>query len=503
MALGSHKSDVCAIVVESTEGTPVDPSAAGEYLTLQPGADMNPAFDTLENAEIRASIGRAKAIQGLERGEMTIPHYLKHSGTEGTAPEIDQLLKGAFGSQTTNSTERLTTSSSTTTLIKMASGGSDVGRGFAFLIKDTTNGYSVRNIMSMSTNDATLAFAVAVAPATGMGLGKCINFSPANSGHQSLTAWKYLGNGHGIEALAGGKVTSFSFTANAGELLNATFGLTGMKYYFNPIRVSSSDIKLDFYDGTTDFAATITAKLYRTPHELASALQSAMRTVSGSTAYSCTYNDSTGQFTFTKTSGTFSLKWATGGNTANTVGDVIGFVTASDDTGALTYTSDNAQTYAAPHTPSYDSSDPLAAKYQEVLIGDSTDTTAFEAESIEFAMDNERSEVKSICAQSGVSSVLISARSVKATVKGQLPKYDADKIDRMVNNSDTRFCYNAGTKDGNGNWVAGSVVNTFIPTGVVTNFKVVNLDGDTIGIEFDIEAYVDSSGNGEVYLNFL
>ena len=502
--LGSSKATVLAIMPEVTEGTPVAPGAATDFLALQPDASLNPSFDELTNDELRSSIGKAKGIKGFERPEMTFSHYLKHSGAEGQAPEYNELLQAIFGTETANGTQRTTTTSSTVSLLKLGAGGTDFLRGFAVLIKDGTNGYSIRPVHSVATNDLTLGFNVANAPATGIGVGKCVNYSPANSGHQSLTAWMYRANGQATEAIAGGKVTQFGFSASAGELINANFTLSGTKYYFNPITIGATDTKLDFTDDDGTFAATITAKVYRDPHELATAITDAMNTANSGETHTCSYSDTTGKFTILSTGTVLSLLWNTGTNTANTIGDKIGFSVAADDTGAAAttgYTSDNAQTYAAPYTPSYDSADPVAAKYQEVLLGDSTDTTCFEAASISFTMAMEKSEVKSICAESGVNSILLTGREVTISISALLDKYRAKEFNRFANNTETRFCYNFGPKSG-GNWVAGKCGSLYLPKCVVSSFTLTDLDS-VVGIDIELKAFVDSSGNGEVYLNFL
>lgn len=502
--LGASKNSVLAIMPEATEGTPVAPSGATDFLALQPDATLSPSFDLLENDELRSSIGAAKGIQGFERPEMTFSHYLKHSGVEGTAPEINELLQAVFGTETVNGTQRTTTTSSTVSTVKLGAGGSDFSRGFAVLVKDGTNGYSIRPVHSVSSNDLTLGFNLANAPASGIGVGKCINYSPANSGHQSLTAWMYRANGQAVEAISGGKVTNFSFNASAGELINASFTMVGTKYYFNPITIASSDRYLDFTDDDGTFAAVVAAKVYRDPHELATAITDAMNTANPSETHACTYSDTTGKFTITSTGTVLSLLWNSGTNTANTIGDKIGFSTAADDTGTAAttgYTSDNAQTYAAPYTPSYDAADPLVAKNQTVLLGDATDTVCFEAASIDFTMAMERSEVNSICAESGVSAALLTGREVTISISALLDKYRAKEFNRFANNTETRFAYNFGVKSG-GNWVAGKCGCLYIPTCTVSSFTLTDLNS-VIGVEIELKAFVDSSGNGEVYLNFL
>jgi hypothetical protein len=64
-----------------------------------------------------------------------------------------------------------------------------------------------------------------------------------------------------------------------------------------------------------------------------------------------------------------------------------------------------------------------------------------------------------------------------------------------------RFAYNFGIKSG-GNWQAGYCGNLYIPTATITSYSLTDLDS-VVGVEMELKAFVDSSGNGEVYLNFL
>lgn len=501
MTLGSSKSDVLGIKKETTEGTAIDLGATTDFVALQPGSQMTPNFEVQSNDEIRASIGQAKPIQGLEKPTLSFQHYLKHSGVEGTAPEINDLLESVFGSTTTNGTQRTLTSSSTVSLLKLAAGGTDFSRGFAVLVKDGTNGYSIRNVLSMSTNDMTLGFNLANAPASGVALGKCINFSPANTGHPSFTAWLFKGNGHATNVVAGAKMDQFSFNAQAGQLINATFNASGTKFYFNPIRITSSTKYLDFLDDATTRAISVTVQLYRDPYELATAIQDAMNALGSSNTFTCTYSSDTGMFTITSTGTTLTLKWNTGTNTANTIATKIGFSAAADSSGALTYTSASAQTYAAPYTPAYDSSDPVAAKYLEILLGDATDTTCFCAQSVDFSMQLTNSDVLCMCAESGVQQKLATGRQVTMTITALIDKYHVKEFQRFRANSSLAAAFNFGTRSG-GNWVAGSCGNVYLPSAVVSKMELVDLDS-VIGMTLELTAYVDSSGNGEVYLNFL
>lgn len=501
MSLGSSRANVLGIKKEVTDGTLVDPAATTDFVALQPDVTLTPSFEVLESEEIRNSIGSAKPIQGLEQPEMSFSHYLKASGVEGTAPEFGDLLESAFGSTSANGTERSTTTASTVSLLKLAAGGSDFARGKAVLIKDGTNGYNIRNVLSVATNDLTLAFNVPVAPASGVAVGKCVNYAPANSGHPSFSAHLYRGNGHSYEAMAGCQTTQFGFSAQAGQLINAQFTAQGTKYFFNPIRIGATDQFLDFLDDATTRAASVTAKVYRDPYELAQALEDAMNSLGSSNTFSVEYSSTTGKFTLTSDGTTFSLLWNSGANTANTIGDKLGFSVAADDTSALTYTSDNEQAYAAPYTPAFDSTDPIAAKYLELLIGDATDTTCFCAQSVEVSMEITKSNVLCICAESGVQQKLATARQVTMTVTALLDKHQAKFFERFRSNATIAAAFNFGPRSG-GNWVAGQCGNFYMPSSVVSSYELTDLDS-VVGLSLELTGFVDASGNGEVYLNFL
>ncbi len=503
MAVVRNRDSVLAVVVESTEGTPVAPSAAGEYVALQDDVSMSPNTETLTNAEIKSSLGPSQPIIGRETPSFSFSHYLKHSGTEGQACQLDEILTASFGSEEVEGTEYDTVAGSTVSVVNVDSGeGANYARGQALLVKDATNGYSVRNVHSISSDALTLGFDLANAPGTGVNLGKAVYYSPADSGHQSLSIWHYLGNAGAIQMLSGARVTDFSFSADPGSLINASFSMEGLKYHFNPITIAATDTKLDFTDDQGTVAATITAKTYKDPHELAGAIQNAMNDQTTETI-TCTYSNTAGTFTIaTSTSTIFSLLWNSGANTANTVGDKIGFTVGADDTGATTYTSDNAISFAAAHTPSYDSSTPLKGYFQEILLGDNDDVTCLKTASVSFSMATPRQPFDDICAESGYTDSIINGREVTVSITALLEQYEADKFRKYREGEDTRFCFNAGQKDDSGNWTAGTVINAYIPTGVITSFNLTDNDG-LIAVEMELMAYVDSSGNGEVYLNML
>lgn len=499
------RSSVVAIKKETTEGTPVVPTAATDYIAIQDDFSAEPAFDLLDNAELKSSIGKSKSIIGAENPTVSFSHYLRASGVVAQAPNYGALIEACLGAVTTASTEYDTVSSSTTTVIKVNTGeGATFQRGEALLIKDGTNGYRIRCIDSISSDDLTIGFAVPTAPSSGVNLGKAVLYYPANSSHPTLTVWHYLGNGGAVQMVSGCRVTGITYDISAGDLINGSYDLEGIGFYYDPITITATDTKLDFTDDDGTWAATITAGTYKDPHKLADAIETAMQAANAGETPTVTYSDSTGKFTIKTTGSVLSLLWNTGTNTANTIGDKIGFSTAADDTGTAAttgYTSDNAVSYASPQTATFDDADPLAAKDNEVMIGDATNYACFKASTVSLAISTPKADILSVCAESGKDGSIISSREVKVTVSALIEKYDVDKFRRLREGSNTKFQYSFGTKSG-GSWVAGKCGALYVPTATVSSFSISDADGQA-QLDMELTGYVNSSGEGEVFINFL
>lgn len=500
MANVQTRNTVFAITKEVTEGTPVFPTSGGDFSAFQEGFSVTPSFTTLESTELQSSLGQTKSTLGFEEPTASLSHYMRHSGVEGTACDFDPLLEAAFGIKSVNSTERLTTTGSTTTLVKLASGGSDFSRGKAIMVKDPalTNGYQIRNVSSVATNDLSIAQALPGSPASGVGVGKCIGYEVANSNHPTLDLFTYRGNGGALELITGARVTEFSVAAQAGEFLNASFSLSGIGYKFDPIEITSSTRYIDFNDGGVK-VATVTAKTYKDPYELADAIALAMDTASSDTI-TCTYSDDTRMFTIATNGASLSLLWNTGANTANSIAPKIGFSTAADSTAALTYTSPTALSFAAPYTPSYDSADNLAVKNHQLIFGSSTEITCVDAQSVNITLTNTKSDLTSICSETGKSGSVISARAETIEVVAYLTLGQALEFKRFRNNDEIVFTYNAGAKSG-GSWVPGTCVNFHAPTARIASIEIGDSDGIAT-LNMSLQPFV-KNGQSEFYMNML
>lgn len=495
MASIQTRNSVLAVKKEVTEGTPVKPTLATDYVALQDDFSLEGGFDTLENAELKASIGKAKSIRGAESPSGSLSHYLRASGVEGQAPNYGLFLEACLGAVSTASTQYPTISGSTTTAVRVNTGiGAQFQRGQALLIKDATNGYRIRCVDSVSGDDLALSFATPVATPAATNLGKCVLYKPTNTAHPTLTLWHYLGQGGALQAMAGSRVTSASFDISAGELINASYSLEGVGYYFDPIEVVAGSNVVNFNTGSP-FTATIPAQLYKTPIELADAITTGM-TASAGAAITCSYSSTTGKFTVSKASGTLSITWLTG---ANSIGATIGFT--ADDTGSLSYVGDVAINFASPQSPTFDNSDPLAAKDNEVMMGLQSEYACFNASTVNMTIDTPKADIPSVCAASGKIGSIIQSREVTITVSALLEQYDAKQFERFRSNTDVKFQYSFGQKSG-GNWVAGKAGCLYIPTATISAFSVSDADG-LAQLDLELKAFVNANGDGEAYVAFV
>lgn len=496
MATISTRNTVAAIVKETTEGTLKAPTAGGEFVAIQDGFSIDPGFEPLENAEIKSSLAPGKPIPGSESPTASLDHYLRHSGVSGQEPNYGILLESIMGSKNVNATEHNTVASSTVSILKVDTGeGASHPRGTGVLIQDATNGYRIRAIHSRSGDDLTMSFNVPVAPAAGVDLGKSVTYLPVSEGHPTVSVWRYLGNGGAIEAMAGGRCTSASFTAEAGQLINGTYSIEGVKYYFDPIEVVTGSTDIVFDIGAGDVTATIPVGLYESPSDLATAVLTAIQAVAAGT-YTFDYSNTTGKFTLTKSAGTLDVDWLTG---ADSIGALLGFT--ADDTGALTYTSDVALNLAAPVSPTYDSSDPIAAKHHEVMMGTATDYGCLEASTVTYAISAPKSDKPSLCSQSGKSGSIVNGREITVEISAPLNQYDASYFKKFKNGEEVRFQYSFGPKTG-GNWIKGKCGYLYLATGTISNIVVSDLDG-VQQVDMTVTGFANDSGEGEGYIGYL
>lgn len=494
------RNTVGAVVVEVTEGVLVKPSSAAHYFRLQTDFTMSPNFENIETAEMSGSIAKSAPIIGAEDPTFSVSHYFRNSGVVGTAPDYAPFLKAVFGSQTTQAVERNTVAGSTVSVVNVDTGeGVEYQRGQALLVKDPVNGFSIRPVESVSTDALTLGFDLANAPGTGVDLGRATTWVPTDTGHQTLSIWNYVGNEGAIQACAGARIVSMSITCESGQLVNASYSMEGIESFYNPLITTASLRFIDFTDDDGTFAAAVAIGAYKTPHELALAIAAAMNATATTETHTCTYSNSTGKFTFAATGAVFSILWNTGTNAANTIGTLIGFSVAANDTAALTYTADDALDLSAPHTPTYNSASGIVAKNLEIFIGDNDDITCLGISSANIQFNTPKASKGDLCAASGRSGSVITSREGSVTVSMYMSKFEADKFQRYQKGTTTRFMLTVGTKTG-GNWDAGKCMLTYLPLCKVSAFQATDLDG-LMRIELTLTTFHDGGAANEMFIS--
>jgi len=272
-----------------------------------------------------------------------------------------------------------------------------------------------------------------------------------------------------------------------------------VKYLYNAIKIVSTNKYLDFTDDAGTFAAVVPEKIYNTPVDLAAALQDSLNSVS-TEDYTVVYNNETGRFTIASaTTSDLDLLWNTGTNAANSIGTTIGFLVAADDTGSLTYTSDNAQSYVAPYTPSYDAGEKIVVKGAELFVGSQDANVCICAQTVEITIGKEVEDVDCICEETGVKEKIPTARSASMQITALLKQHDASLLDATLKNTGISAMLNLGPKLG-GNWVAGQCFNAYLRNCTVSGVK--NVGDNYIQAEFTLTGYVTNSSK-DIYLNFL
>lgn len=509
MAAKKTRSSVFGLKAETTAGTYIALGATTDFTTLREGFTFQSGVNTVDSDELVNDIGASEGFVTSESPSGSVPKYFKHSGVEGQAPDYSLLIKSAMGSQTTNATQYNTVAGSTAgtsaarAVLNVDTGeGANFAEGQAVLIKDGTNGYSIRNVDSISSDALSLNFNLASAPGTGVDLGKAVQFAPAISGHPTFTAHCYQASSSSAlhQAIVGCRTTNMSIEFPANELATCAFDFEGIGFYYNPIVVTSgSNDDIDFNIGAAELTATLTAKAYKSPKDVAREVAIKMTAAAG-TAIDCTYDSTTGKFTITKASGTLQLLWNTGTNTATGAHSTLGYSAAADDTGALTYTSDTAQTYSPAYTPAYDSSNANVVRYNELLIGGFARKDNRSATNVSFTVSTPVTSIPDLTAETGIGENLINARTATFSATLIFQEHELDAFDALVNNSTTSVMFNHGPKSG-GNWTAGSCVNIYMPNAKVTSHVVSDSDGFLV-VEIECKGFVNTDKK-DVHINFI
>jgi hypothetical protein len=503
MSSESRRKSLLAIVEETTEGTPVLPTSGSDFVALQQGFTMQSEPQSEENQEILGVIGESAPIVKRSKSTAEISHYMRHSGVIATEPNFGKLLRGVMGEKVAaHATNRTTTVGSTAgtasanAVLKLGAGGSDYERGKATMYDNTY----IRNVLSVSGNDLTVGFNYPTAPVTGKNTGRAILYKPADT-KPSFSFFEYLANGLGIQCGAGMKFDSMTITIQAGKPINAKFSAKGTSYLFDPIEITASNNKLDLYDGSTEFNITVPAGVYLDPHDFIQAVESAISSASYTNVATCIYNDAgtnAGKFTITFAGGTNNILWFTGVNTAQTIGEVMGFDVSADDTASLTYTSDDEKDWASPFTPTADSNvTPLMATDTELMIGSRDRYSCLGVRTSEIKITNNFKEDEYVCGNDERTLIGFLVE-IQNNMRGT--RHDAAFFRKMRLDENVMYQFSAGRKNGS-RWIDGSVFNAFSPQMKVTS-AVVSGD-ETVDLDVGLKAFVTADQLREFYMGLI
>jgi hypothetical protein len=497
--VGLQRANQFAVKKEVAAGTYIAPASGADFIPLRPGNELNFEAEQLDSDELLNDIGASKSFTGKESTSGSHSAYLKHSGVEGQEPECGVMYESVFGTKNIIATERDTVAASTTAIVKVDTGeGAEFPVGTALLVKNGS-GYEIRNVASVLADDLTVNFLLNNAPGTSVNLGKAVTYIPAASGHPTFSTSKYIGGGFAKQLSAGNTTTELSVTTDANAFGEVEFSYEGTKYYYNPLIIGATNKFIDFTDDTGTYAISVAQKIYKTPIELAQALQDAFDAATVETI-TVSYSNTTGKFTIaTATSAVLSLLWQSGTNAANSIGTTIGFLVAANDTGAVTYTSDNAQTYAAPYTPAYDNADAIIIKGAELFIGTQSENACICAQSVSITISKEIEDVDCICEETGVKEKIPTGRTVEMTVTALVKKYDVAMLDALLTNKTVAAMLNAGPKVG-GNWVAGKCFNAYMANATVSGYSIT---GDSfVQAEITLKGFIGTNSK-DIYFNFI
>lgn len=520
----AQRRSTAAAVLKAFEGELKKPTNGTQFLAIQPDFSLTPNFSTTENVELKDDIMSGKTIVTGEAPTGTISHYVAGSGTAGTPPEYSSILQATFGGFRSLTSEQTLAAGSTTSVLKFASAAaaSSFKKGDAAFIKDTANGWAVRPVESVSGTDVTLGFNLEKAPATAVKVGAFATYFPLSDNIPVFDMWHYIGAGEsGVENIANCRVTSMSVTANAKDLINATYSFEGTQYRFNQdfteeFRLFSYNNKLTVVNtqgGTrTETEVVLTAQSYATGAALATEIQSKVSAITGLNSFRATF--ASNRFSFTSTAA-YLFDFSKGGETpegAATLADVLGFESAdvsstAPSTGTKASTKDARlyRDYSSKLTEVYDETDPVIARGQQIFIGDAADNICIDSSSVSISINTPKQLITSICRESGNYRSLISARSASVTVSAHLQDDDRRFFEKFQDSDTTQFALIAGKKNtvsGKPQWKAGETFVFYGSPASITSWSVTG-SNDVYMLDLELTCFSPGDGTGSIFLSYV
>jgi len=160
MAYVSAKTTVLYVTEEVTEGTPVNPSAGNQAVSiLSDGFELNGEKELVERNNLTSSIAKALPRVGIKTAAGSIGVEAKAALVAGAAPEADSLFKAAFGGKRSLASTVTSGTSHATNSIKLTLGAdSNFLAGDIIMLKDSNLGYHVTPITAVVASVAASNF---------------------------------------------------------------------------------------------------------------------------------------------------------------------------------------------------------------------------------------------------------------------------------------------------------------------------------------------------------
>lgn len=235
MAIGIVKNEsTLGLVPEATEGTynPVSAGDGSEYIqVLSEGVELNKSREELSRDLLTDTVEQESSRVGMSEVQGTIPVELAASAAaEGDAPQsLDVLLRSLLGGKRQITADQTSGASHTTTTINF-SDTSAFSVNDCVLIKDTTNGYSIRPISAITTNTSiTLAIALDNAPPDSTVVAQVTTYYHDTSNAITFSAEHNLGSQAIQQQVAGLRAASMSVENwSVGQIPTCNFSVQGL-----------------------------------------------------------------------------------------------------------------------------------------------------------------------------------------------------------------------------------------------------------------------------------
>lgn len=494
----SSKAASVALVKEITQSVPVAVGSATDFTAIQDDFSMSPGFETAESAEVANSIMPTKSVIVGEAPTGSMSHYLRPSGIIAQAPDYGLLLEAGLGKLKVVSAEQTVLVGSTISEI-LVTDASEYEKGDLILVK-STSGYEVRPIESVSGNTISLRFNLDQVPTVGVGIGRPVTYQLENDSDliPTFTAHYFLPGVY--QMMAGCRVTTVDATFTAKDLINCSFSFEGTKFFYNSLTIDASNESLDFFVGATEYNISIKNDVYKTPITLAEQIELAMNAAGSGETFVVSY-DTNGFFTISAV-GAFDLLWDTGVNNATTIGDILGYDTAADLTGLTSYKSEGAINLDSGFVPTYDELGPLVGKGNVTFIGsEKTDNICLDADEVTYSINNTKTDLNSLCAESGVAGSLLTARTNEISVSAYTTKYDTSKFQALNNGDVVSFFHAAGNKLG-GNFKEGEIAGCYCSHAVISGLEFEDSDGVS-KVSYTLSAFAPNDSTQPSFIGFV